>query len=175
MKIARNTNRSLLASLAGWCLCLGLLVSAGRTFAIDRSGRLGIGASHQFKNGVPALSFKLQQSPVFAVGGLLGYRDGGAQSDGHGLGVKFYRRLFEESQLNFYAACLVVWPFKQGPSGGTDQFQLDFTLGSEFHFAGLESLGFSLEFGLSAHKTADGLAIQTAGDKFLASSVHFYL
>ena len=135
---------------------------------------MGIGLSHQLKNEIPALSFKLQQSRSFALGALLGYRNRASESSRYGAGLKFYRNFFEEPQLNFYGALLAAWPLKVDSSGGHDNFQFDFTLGAEFHFAGLESLGFGLEFGLSAYKLGR-FAVETVGDKFIASSVHFYL
>ncbi len=162
-------------------VCLSVLVAflgpgagGGQALAADRRGRLGIGLSHQLKNQVPALSFKLQQSRSFSLGGLLGYRNRASESSRYGAGLKFYRNFFEEPQLNFYGALLAAWPLKVDASGGHNNFQLDFALGSEFHFAGLESLGFGLEFGLSAYKIGR-FAFETVGDKFIVSSAHFYL
>jgi len=53
-------------------------------------------------------------------------------------------------------------------------FQVDVTLGSEFSFRGLESLGFSLEFGVSLNKLSD-FVVETVGNNYLVSAVHFYL
>jgi hypothetical protein len=50
-------------------------------------------------------------------------------------------------------------------------------MGTEFHFAGLESLGLSIEFGLSVRKADPdgGTSFETLGDSFIKSAVHFYL
>jgi hypothetical protein len=53
-------------------------------------------------------------------------------------------------------------------------FQFDLSLGSEFHLTGLNSLGFSFEFGVSAFKKKEFI-FQTLGDNFIVSEVHFYL
>jgi hypothetical protein len=48
------------------------------------------------------------------------------------------------------------------------------TLGTEFSFEGLESIGFSFEFGISINKL-DDVRIQTTGNNFVTAGVHFYL
>ena len=47
-------------------------------------------------------------------------------------------------------------------------------MGSEFSFAGLSSLGFSVEFGLSLNKV-DEFVVETVGDNFIVAGAHFYL
>ena len=54
-------------------------------------------------------------------------------------------------------------------------YQVDGTLGSEFSFQGLESLGFSFEFGISFNKYQGESRIQTIGVNFIQSAIHFYL
>ena len=54
-------------------------------------------------------------------------------------------------------------------------FQIDGTFGSEFHFAGIESLGFSMEFGISVNTLGSDTDISTMGSSFLKAAVHFYL
>lgn len=144
----------------------------------DLRGRMGVGLSNQLANGLPAISLKVQQSKTFALGGLLGFKSD-ENNTLFGAGVKLYRIIFDEPQLNFYLAGLFATqnyldvPADKVKSG----YQMDGTLGSEFHFAGLESIGFSFEFGISA-RNADaesGSSIQTLGDQFIKSAVHFYL
>ncbi len=146
-------------------------------FAADLRGRMGIGFSNQLANDLPAISLKIQQSKTFAVGGLVGFKTD-EENTFYGAGIRFYRIIFDEPQLNFYLAGLLATQNDLDPE--TDKiksgYQVDGTLGTEFHFQGLESIGFSFEFGVSARNTAkDGSGFQTLGDNFLKAAVHFYL
>jgi len=144
------------------------------TYAVDRPGRLGLGFSNQLQTDLPAISFKIQRSRSFAFGALVGLstddNDGGL-----GAGVKLYRILFDEPQLNFYTSLLGAFlKENNGPSASDTGFQIDLTFGSEFSFVGLQSLGFTVEFGLSMNKMDDFVIETTAGGLFIAA-VHFYL
>jgi len=147
-------------------------------FSADLRGRMGIGATNQLDNGVPALSIKVQRSKTFALGGILGF-DSNEDRTLYGAGIKFYRIIFDEPQLNFYLAGLFATQsyFDETKNETTSGFQADGTLGSEFHFSGLESIGFSFEFGITARtgKPNKGTSFQTLGDNFLKAAVHFYL
>lgn len=137
--------------------------------------RLGLGFSNQLAVDIPAISFKIQKSSAFALGGMFAYssnNDGG----GYAAGLKIYRIFFDEPFLNFYGSILGALLNKNvlGQSSADSGFQFDFTLGSEFTFRGIESLGFSLEFGLSLNKLKDFVA-ETVGDHFIKAGVHFYL
>jgi hypothetical protein len=150
-----------------------LLVASTNANAMDRRSRLGVGYSNQLQSDLPAVSFKLQRSKAFAMGGLLGIStdDNGG---GYGAGLKFYRNIFDEPQLTFYAALMGALLNQKRPAGDKSGFQADLSLGSEFSFAGLDSLGFSLEFGVSFHKI-DEFIVETVGRNFLVAGVHFYL
>lgn len=159
-------------------LFFSLILFTLRAGAADLRGRMGIGASNQLANGLPAISFKVQQSKTFALGGLVGFRS----DENHSLfggGVKFYRIIFDEPQLNFYMAGLFA--SQNYVDSSTDKvksgYQVDGTLGSEFHFAGIESIGFSFEFGVSARNANSerGTSIETLGDQIVKAGVHFYL
>jgi hypothetical protein len=136
-------------------------------------GRLGVGATNQMDTGFQAISFKVLRAPTFGMGGVIGLSTSG-DTGGHAAGLKFYRVFFEEPQLNFYGAVLGGLIKKKGGSDAGNGFQFDFTLGSEFAFVGLDSIGFSFEFGLSMRKL-DEFTMQTAGYHFVTSAVHFYL
>jgi hypothetical protein len=166
--------------MKGFRLCsLALLatiifvVNIGSASAIERLGRLGVGYSSQLKNDLPSISFKLQQSSSFSFGGVFGIDTG--DDGGWGAGLKFYRHLFDEPQLNFYAAGLAAIISKKDPILADESgFQFDLTLGADFTFTGLESLGFSFEFGLSLNKI-DDFRVQTVGNNFVVAALHFYL
>jgi hypothetical protein len=142
-------------------------------FSYDKIGRLGIGLSNEFNNNVPALSFKMQKNRSFALGGLLGISSS-ETNGGYGAGLKLYRNIFDEPQLNFYFAGLGAITSSKVNSTSYSGFQFDLSLGSEFHFTGLNSIGFSFEFGVSAYK-AKNFVFQTMGNTFVVSGVHFYL
>jgi hypothetical protein len=138
-------------------------------------GRLGLGFTNQLTNDITALSFKLQKSPGFAMGGLLGMSNKD-EGGGYGAGLKIYKIIFDEPNLNFYGSVMGAL-LKENVTGSTTSntgFQFDFTFGSEFTFKGIESLGFSVEFGLSLYKLTD-LIIETLGNNFIKAGVHFYL
>ncbi len=147
------------------------------TFAADLRGRLGVGATNQLATDLPALSFKIQQSKTFALGGLLGFKSD-EDNTLYGIGLKAYRIIFDEPQLNFYfAGMLATQTYLDNEDDVKNGYQVDGTMGTEFNFTGLESIGFSFEFGVSLRTTDPdhGRSIQTLGDNFLKAAVHFYL
>lgn len=144
----------------------------------DLRGRLGVGATNQLANDIPALSFKIQQNKTYALGGLLGFKTDEDHTL-YGAGVKFYRIIFDEPQLNFYFAGLLATQnyIDETENKTKSGYQVDGTMGTEFHFTGLESIGFSFEFGVTV-RNADskkGTSIETLGDQLLKAGVHFYL
>lgn len=156
-------------------LIFALLVSTS-AFAADLRGRMGVGASNQLANNIPAVSLKIQQSKTFALGGLVGFKSD-QDNTLYGAGVKLYRIIFDEPQLNFYlAGTFATLNFLDEKENAKSGFQIDGTMGSEFHLSGLESIGFSFEFGLSARNADEhGTSLQTLGDQFVKAAVHFYL
>lgn len=153
-----------------------ILLSSTSAFAADLRGRMGVGASNQLANNIPAISLKIQQSKTFALGGLVGFKSD-QENTLYGAGVKLYRIIFDEPQLNFYlAGTFATLNFLDENEKVKSGYQIDGTMGSEFHLSGLESLGFSFEFGLSARNADEnGTALQTLGDQFVKAAVHFYL
>lgn len=163
--------KKLLSMRALMAVCL-IFLSFG-THALEKTNRLGLGMSNELKNDLPALSFKIQKSKTFAYGGLLGLSTSD-NSGGFGVGLKVYRNIFDEPQLNFYLAGMGAILSTKVNSTTYSGFQFDLSLGSEFHFTGLNSLGFSFEFGVSANKKKD-FVFETLGSQFLVAGIHFYL
>lgn len=132
--------------------------------------------SNQLANDIPALSFKIQKNKAFAVGGLLGFKSD-EDNTLYGAGLRLYRLIFDEPQLNFYmAGTFATLSYLDEKDKAKTGYQVDGTLGTEFHFTGLESLGFSFEFGLSVNEASDkGTTFGTLGNNFLKAAVHFYL
>lgn len=141
--------------------------------ALEKTNRLGVGMTNQLKNEFPALSFKIQKSKSFAFGGMAGISSSDTEG-GYGVGLKFYRNIFDEPQLNFYLAGMGALLSNKIGGKSYSGFQFDLGFGSEFHFSGLNSLGFSFEFGVSANKKKD-FVFETLGNHFIVAGIHFYL
>ena len=150
-----------------------LFIGTQNAFSTERIGRLGVGMTNQLKNDVTALSFKIQRSKSFAIGGIVGY-DSNDTNGGHGFGLKLYRNFFEEPLLNFYGSFTAAIINQKTQTTDQSGFQFDITMGSEFSFSGLQSLGFSFEFGASLNKL-DDFVVQTTGSQFIVTAIHFYL
>lgn len=156
-----------------FCALSSLLLFSKSAWSLEKNNRLGVGMTNQLKNSFPALSFKLQKNRSFAFGGMAGISTNGTDG-GHGVGLKIYRNIFDEPQLNFYMAGAAALLSNKIAGSSYSGFQFDLSFGSEFHFTGLNSLGFSFEFGISANKKKD-FAFETIGSHFLVTSIHFYL
>ncbi len=154
-------------------LTIFIYATSASCYAMDRSGRLGIGFANQMANDLPSISFKLQKSQAFAFGGQIAYSNDD-NGGGSAAAVKIYRNFFDEPHLLFYGSVLGGMISRNRAGESDSGFQADITLGSEFSFPGLESLGFSLEFGASFNKL-DDFVLETVGNNFLVSAVHFYL
>ena len=150
-----------------------LLLFSFSTYAADHINRLGIGMSSELQNNFPALSFKIQKNRSFALGGLVGFSSD-KTNGGYGAGLKFYRNIFDEPQLNFYFTGMGALLSNKISETTYSGFQFDLGFGSEFQFTGLSSLGFSIEFGATAVKKKE-FVFQTMGNNFLVAAVHFYL
>jgi hypothetical protein len=154
-------------------LCL-LILTLSPAFALNKVGRMGVGMSNQLINEIPALSVKIQQNRQYALGALLGFRSGDDDTL-YGAGLRLYRVIYEEPLLNFYMAASLISLNFQEQDKTKSGYQVDGTFGSEFHFDGLESIGFSFEFGLSLNRGPNGSSFETLGQNFLKAAIHFYL
>jgi hypothetical protein len=150
-------------------LCLNPI----KAYALEKTNRLGVGMTNQLKNDFPALSFKMQKSRSFAYGGMAGISSSD-NDGGFGVGLKLYRNIFDEPQLNFYMAGMGAILSNKINGASTSGFQFDLSFGSEFHLSGLNSIGFSFEFGVSANKR-ENFVFETLGNHFVVSGIHFYL
>lgn len=143
--------------------------------SMNLMGRLGMGLTNQVVTGIDALSFKLQRSRAMALGAIIGL-DAGEGDTQYALGVKGYRIIYDEPQLNFYSAISAIMFTYPDDQGDIDNgHQIEGSFGTEFSFQGLESVGFSFEFGLGIINQNDTNQIKTIGHQVLTSAVHFYL
>jgi len=147
------------------------------SYAMNLMGRLGIGYSNQVITGIDTISMKLQRDRANGLGALIGV-DSSDDSSNYALGLKAYRIIYDEPQLNFYSAFSGIFFTYQDPED-TDKtengYQIEGAFGTEFSFQGLESIGFSFEFGLGMNKYNGGTNLSTVGHGVLTSAVHFYL
>jgi hypothetical protein len=169
-KLSRNFTPRLLTLLLTLALSAFIFTKA---HALEKTNRLGVGMTNQLKNDFPALSFKMQKNRSFAYGGMAGISTSDTNG-GYGVGLKIYRNIFDEPQLNFYMAGAGALLSNKVAGVSKSGFQIDLSFGSEFHFTGLNSLGFSVEFGVSANKKGS-FVFETLGNNFIVSGVHFYL
>lgn len=155
-------------------LWLALALMTTHAWAMNKTGRMGVGLTNQLVNDIPALSMKIQQNRYFAMGGILGFRSN-EDTTTYGAGLKVYRVIFEEELLNFFMAGTLASLSYEEEGKSQSGYQFDGTLGTEFHLERIESIGFSFEFGVSYNKGPNGRSFETLGNNFLKAAVHFYL
>lgn len=155
-------------------LCVTLTNSPSH--AMTLLGRLGIGMSSQLVTGMETLSFKLQRNRSSAVGGILGLNSN-SDATNYAIGGKYYRIIYDEPQLNFYtSASLATFSYQDSTSNETKNgHQIEAGFGTEFSFQGLESIGFSFEFGAGYSYYNEESIFKTIGHDMITSAIHFYL
>jgi hypothetical protein len=152
-----------------------LVLHSTQSNAMSLIGRLGIGATNQVVTGLDALSVKLQRNRSIAMSGIFGINNS-EDSSQYALGAKVFRLIYDEPQVNFYSSLsAITFTFLDDDAKTTNGYQVDAGFGAEFSLQGLESIGFSFEFGMGLHKYKDGSSIRTYGHNILTSAVHFYL
>jgi hypothetical protein len=145
------------------------------SYAASLIGRLGIGMTNHLESQMPAISLKLQRNRSAALGGHFGI-DSGSGGVSYALGLKGYKYIYEEPQLNFYSALSgTYFTYKDLAEDTATGYQVDATFGAEFSFQGIESVGFSFEFGLGLSEYQSETHLKTIGHNMIASAVHFYL
>lgn len=158
-----------------YLFCAALVTVPNKAFSMNLSGRLGLGLSNQVATGIDTLSFKLQRNRASAIGALLGLDSSSDQSN-YALGLKGYRVIYDEPQLNFYSALsAIAFTFQDDEDNTESGYQLEAGFGTEFSLQGLDSIGFSFEFGIGVIKEQGAAAVRTIGHNVLSSAVHFYL
>lgn len=154
-------------------LVVSLSLLSFNAFSFDKIGRLGVGITNELANNTPAISFKIQKNRAMALGGIVNFNSNSTDG-GYGAGLKFYKNIFDEPQLNFYFLGMAALLNKKENSVSYSGFQFNLGFGSEFHFTGLNSVGFSFEMGVTASKV-NNFSFKTMGNNFIVSGIHFYL
>jgi hypothetical protein len=145
------------------------------SYAMPLAGRLGVGMTNQVVTGIDSLSVKLQRNRSIAVSGIFGL-DSSNESSNYALGIKVFRLIYDEPQLNFFSSLSAIGFTYLDENEKTESgYQVDATFGSEFTFQGLESIGFSFEFGIGMNRYLNKTTVKTVGHNMFMSAVHFYL
>ena len=149
------------------------LITSAPAAARDLQGRLGLGYNSEFANNtglerVPGISVKYGLTRDIAMEGVFGIAT--TSPSNTVTGIKFFKNLFFETNLNFYTMLGGALLSAQSKSGV--QFLGGF--GAEFFIPGVESLGFSVETGGSFDNVSGGFTVRTLGVSFLDAGIHFY-
>lgn len=143
--------------------------------ARDMQGRLGLGYNAEFadyyqSNGVPAISLKYGITRDIATEAVFGVSTRTPRNSV--LGLKFFKNIFYETDLNFYFMVGGATVSAENNTGA--EFLGGF--GVEAFIPGLESLGFAMETGASMDNlsSSGSFALKTLGVSFLNAGIHFY-
>jgi len=155
-------------------LAVASLASVRVANARDLQGRLGLGYNAQFANqretngGVPAIAAKYAVTKDIAFEGVVGVAT--TKPANSVLGMKFFKNLFFENNLNFYGM-LAGGLVTANTTSGVD---LQAGFGTEFFIPGLESVGFSFEVGGELTNLSGSMVFRTMGASFLNAGMRFY-
>lgn len=142
--------------------------------ARDLQGRLGLGYNAQFANyresggTVPAISAKYAVTKDIAFEGVLGFAT--TKPANSVVGMKFFKNLFFENNLNFYGILAGGLVTANNNSG----FDFQGGFGTEFFIPGLESVGISFELGAELTNITGSTVFRTVGASFLNAGMRFY-
>jgi hypothetical protein len=161
-------------AVVGSVALASLLVAVPKASARDLQGRLGLGYNAQFANyresggTVPAIAAKYAVTKDIAFEGVLGFAT--TKPANSVIGMKFFKNLFFENNLNFYSMLAGGIVAANGNSG----FDFQGGFGSEFFIPGLESVGLSFELGVELTNITGSMVFRTVGASFLHAGMRFY-
>jgi hypothetical protein len=155
------------------CALVAVLTDSREAQARDLQGRLGLGYNAEFVNSlvdqrVPGISIKYGLTRDLAVEAVVGVAT--TSPTDTVTGIKFFKNIFYETNLNFYFMLGGAILSAQGRGGA--EFLTGF--GVEFFIPGLESLGFATETGGTFDNLSGNFALRTLGVSFLDAGIHFY-
>jgi hypothetical protein len=142
--------------------------------ARDLQGRLGVGYNAQFSNyresggSVPAIAAKYALTKDIAAEAVLGVAT--TKPANSVVGLKLFKNLFFENNLNFYG--MVAGGVVTAQSNTGVDLQAGF--GTEFFIPGLESVGISFELGGQLTNITGSMVFRTMGASFLHAGMRFY-
>jgi len=151
--------------------------------AKDMTSRLGIGYSDSFSvSTLPSIAVKYYPSQDLALSAALGIDTNSTNSatgnSNFGAGVKLYKTIFPEDNMNFYmgaGAGLVSISPTAGGSGTTNSgFEMSGFFGAEFFIPGIDSLGINFQAGIGVTSLSTGVRFRTIGEHPLKAGMYFY-
>ncbi len=140
--------------------------------AKDLTSRLGVGYRNAFPFDLPSISAIYYPSEQIGLVGALGI-DTEDKASKFGVQVGVRKIIFKEPQLNFFMGSSLAMLSREISEQTESGFALDGLVGSEFFLQGLDSLGFSLETGISVSNFKK-VRFRTVADSFLRAGVVFY-
>ncbi len=145
-----------------------LFIAVPAAHSKDLSGRVGFGFINQFASGVPSLSLKYGMSKD--IHWLATFGVDTSSPTRVVAGGKFFKNLFYETSLNFYATLGLA--YVSDVQAGIESLA---ALGAEFFIPGIDSLGLSFEAGIGVgNSRGESIALRTIGQTFLHAGMHFY-
>lgn len=150
-----------------------LFVFTPLAFSKPMPQRLGIGIKDNTSQSIPSLAMLYNVNNDFGFFGGFGFDTKKNYSTSE-INVGIRHIIFHESNLHFYmAGQFAIVNIEQPVIGKENGFEVNALLGTEFFFAGLENLGFSVEggVGLSSYKET---RLRTIGDHPLKAGILFY-
>lgn len=175
--ILPRTSRNFCKVLILSVILLTLAPESG--WARELEGRLGVGYNSEFANAYPAsataggfrfpgLSVKYGLTRDVAaelIGGIAT-----TSPTNMVVGLKLFKNIFYENHLNFYFTAGAALLSVNNNSG----IQGLGAVGVEFFIPGVDSLGLSVETGVTIDTAGGSFAIRTLGVSFLDAGIHFY-
>ncbi len=151
-------------------------------WAKDLSNRLGIGYTRQLSVDLPSITVQYYPKSNLGISMALGV-DAQEDISKFGFMAKAYRIVFVEQHMNFYfggGAGIFSQEspgFSAGSKAGDNEsgFALSAYGGGEFFIPGLDSLGFSFEFGVGVVSLSSHVRFRTLGTHPIRAGIIFYL
>ncbi|MCC6278335.1 MAG: organic solvent tolerance protein [Oligoflexia bacterium] len=160
-----------------------ILALTSTALAKDMSSRLGVGYSDSFSvSNMPSIAVKYYPNQDLSLSAALGIDTNSTNStsgnSNFGFGVKLYKTIFPEENMNFYmgaGAGLVSISPTTGGSGSTNSgFELSGFFGAEFFLPGLDSMGINFQAGVGVTSLSSGVRFRTIGEHPLKAGLYFY-
>ena len=157
----------------GIAFLFSFLLIGGAAQGKELTNRLGVGYQNQLSVSVPSVAARYYPNPDLGVSASLGI-DTESDASKFGLGVKVFRIIFKEPNLNFYLGAGGALISQEVNSVSSSGFELNGFAGVEFFLTGLESLGFIFEAGIGIASIDSGVRFRTFGDHPVNAGVVFY-
>lgn len=150
-----------------------MLFSIAPAHAVDLANRLGMGYANQMSEDLPMMQVRYYPNSTVGMSLAIGV-DTENQFSKFGALAKLYRVIFTEEHMNFYVAGGAGLLSVERAGVNQSGFELMGTIGGEFFFTGLDSLGFTFEAGVGVRSDSDGSRFRTIGDHPLKGGIIFY-